>query len=71
MLEVEVASATAEGKAKRAEKLSSMVGELQAKSGAVRELKPLVRKQKYEAEVKAVKAKLASLAKIENSKVRC
>lgn len=66
---MQAASAESEGKAKRAEKLQGMVGELQARCGAVRELKPIRRAYKFDAEIKAVEKKLASLAKIENSKV--
>merc|ERR1719487_733774 len=68
-LEVQVASAEAEGKAKRVEKLNGLVAEVRVKCAAVRELKPIVRKVKFEAEMKAVQRKLAELAKLEGSKV--
>ena len=69
LLEAQVASAEAEGKAKRAEKLQQLLAELRARCGVVREAKPIKRPVKFEAEIKAVQKKLAELAKIENSKV--
>jgi len=68
-LEVQVASAEAEGKVKRAEKAQAMLAELRLKSAKTRELKPIMRKPKFEAEIKAVQKKLAELEKLENSKV--
>jgi hypothetical protein len=68
-LEVQLASAEAEGKAKRAEKLQEMLASLRVRCAAARELKPVTRKQKFGAEIAAVKKKLAELAKLENSKV--
>merc|ERR1719152_1100839 len=68
-LEEQLAMAESEGKAKRLEKLKGMHDELQARLTAVRDVKPIVRKVKFEAEIKAVQKKLAELAKLENSKV--
>jgi hypothetical protein len=68
-LEVQLASAEAEGKAKRAEKLQEMLASLRVRYAAARELKPVTRKQKFGAEIAAVKKKLAEFAKLENSKV--
>merc|ERR1719152_806591 len=67
-LEVQVASAEAEGKAKRAEKATQLLGDLRARVGRVREANPVARKPKFEAEIKAVQKKLAELDKLENSK---
>lgn len=68
-LETQIALAESEGKTKRAEKLRGMLGELQARSAAVQAATPIVRKPKFEAEIKAVQKKLGELEKLENSKV--
>jgi hypothetical protein len=68
-LEAQVASAEAEGKAKRVEKLQGMLAELRVKCAATRELKPIKRPVKFEAEIRAVQKKLAELEKLEGSKV--
>merc|ERR1719171_372372 len=67
-LELQVASAESEGKAKRAEKLTALCAEVRGRVAAVRELKPVVRKAKFEQEIKAVKKRLKELEKLENSK---
>ena len=69
LLETQLASAEAESKAKRVEKLQQLLTELRARSGIVREAKPAVRKVKFEAEIKAAQKRLAELTKLENSKV--
>ena len=63
------AAAEAEGKAKKAEKLQSMLSELRVKVGSVRDAKPIKRPAKFEVEIKTVQKKLDELAKLENSKV--
>ena len=68
-LEAQLASAEAEGKAKRAEKLQAMLVELRTRCTSVSELKPITRKPKFEAEIKAAQKRLAELEKLENSKV--
>mmetsp|Transcript_18099 Transcript_18099/g.46281 ORF Transcript_18099/g.46281 Transcript_18099/m.46281 type:complete len:351 (+) Transcript_18099:56-1108(+) len=68
-LEEQIGISEAEGKAKRTEKLRGMLMDLQARSATVRELTPIVRKVKFETEIKAAEKKLAELAKLENSKV--
>jgi len=67
-LEEKLAQAEAAGKAKAVEKLTDARQELLKRSDAVRELKPIVRKPKFEAEIKAARKKLAELEKLENSK---
>ena len=67
-LDEQIAAAETEGKAKRAEKLRAMREDMQARSAAVNGLKPIVRKAKYEQEIKAIEKRLAQLAKLENSK---
>jgi len=68
-LEAQIASATAEGKAKRAEKLQAMLADLRARCTLVSDLKPITRRAKFEAEIKAAQKRLAELEKLENSKV--
>jgi len=68
-LEEQIAISESGGKAKRAEKLAEMRAEMLAKSAALREAKPIVRKPKFEAEIRAARKKLAELEKLENSKV--
>lgn len=68
-LEVQVASAEAEAKPKRVEKLQQLLTELRARCGVVREAKPVVRKAKFENEIKAAQKRLDELLKLENSKV--
>jgi len=67
-LEEKLAQAEASGKEKQAEKLREMRDELIKRSDAVRQLKPIVRRPKFEAEIKAARKKLAELEKLENSK---
>ena len=67
-LEAQIASAEAEGKAKRVEKLQQLLTELRTRAGIVRDAKPVVRKVKFEQEIKAVQKRLADLDKLENSK---
>lgn len=68
-LETQHASAEQEGKAKRAEKIASMIGELREKLAAARDIKPITRKPKFDAEIKQVQKRLKELEKLENSKV--
>ena len=68
-LEAQVASAEAEQKPKRAEKMQQLLTELRARCGVVREAKPVVRKVKFEQEIKAAQKRLDELLKLENSKV--
>ena len=68
-LEEQVALAESEGKAKRAEKLRSLLAELQGRVAKVRDLKPVVRKLPFEKEIKQARLRLAELEKLENSKV--
>ena len=51
-----------EGKLKLVEKLKGMQAQLQVRLTAVRELKPILRKVKFEEEIKAAQKKLAELA---------
>ena len=51
-----------EGKLKLVEKLKGMWAQLQVRLTAVRELKPILRKVKFEEEIKAAQKKLAELA---------
>jgi len=67
-LEEQIATAESEGKTKRAEKLRSMLEEMQARSTALSECKPIVRKAKFEQEIRAVTKRLEDLAKLESSK---
>ena len=53
----------------QADKLREMREELIKRSDAVRELKPIIRKPKFEVEIKAAQKKLKELEKLENSKV--
>ena len=66
-LEEQHASAESEGKAKRAEKLAGLLEELRAKAAAARDVKPIRRSAKFEAEIKQVQQRLAALAKLEES----
>jgi len=68
-LEEKLAMAESSGKAKQAEKLREMREELVKKADHVRDLKPIVRKPKFEAEIAAARKKLKELEKLENSKV--
>ena len=68
-LEVQIASAESEGKAKRVEKLQTMLSELRVRVGTVRDAKPIKRSVKFEKEIAAAQKKLADLEKLENSKV--
>ncbi len=68
-IETQLADADATGKAKKAEKLRALLEEVDARSAAVREIKPIRRRVKFEAEIAAVQKKLAELAKLEKSKV--
>jgi len=67
-LEGQLASAEADGKAKKVEKLQELLSELRVKLAATRDVKPIKRPTKFEAEIKAVQKKLAELAKLEGSK---
>ena len=67
-LDAQIAAAETDGKAKRAEKLCGMREQMQARAAAVNALKPMVRKMKYEQEIKAIEKRLAQLAKLESSK---
>ena len=61
-LEEQLATAESEGKLKLVEKLKGMQAQLQVRLTAVRELKPILRKVKFEEEIKAAQKKLAELA---------
>jgi len=67
-LEEKLAVAESSGKEKQAEKLREARGELMRRMDALREIKPIVRKPKFEAEIKAARKRLAELEKLENSK---
>ena len=62
------AQAEADGKAKRAEKLQELHADVKGRLEAVRQVKAVTRKPKFEAEIKAAKKKLAELVKLENTK---
>lgn len=68
-LDEKLAAAEAEGekKAKLVEKLRGMREELQVRRAALSAAKPIVRKFKFEQEIKAIEKRLAGLAKLENS----
>jgi len=67
-LDEKLALAESAGKAKQADKLREARDELLKRTDAVRDLKPIVRKPKFEAEIKAARKKLADLDKLEGSK---
>jgi hypothetical protein len=66
-LEEQLAAAESEKKAKRAEKLGQLLDDLRAKAAAARDAKPIRRPAKFEAEMKAVRQRLAALDKLEES----
>jgi len=66
-LDEQLAAAEADGKVKRAEKLRGMREELQVRSAALSAAKPIVRKFKFEQEIKTIEKRLAALAKLESS----
>ena len=66
-LEGQLASAEAEGKTKRADKLRSVLDELRVRCAAASEVKPIKRAAKFEAEIKNAQKKLAELEKIEKT----
>ena len=66
-LEGQLASAEAEGKTKRADKLRSVLDELRVRCAAASEVKPIKRAAKFDVEIKNAQKKLAELEKIEKT----
>jgi len=67
-VELQLATAQSEGKAKKADKLREVRAGIQERRESVRAAAPIVRKPKFEAEIKAARNKLAELEKLEKSK---